>query len=200
MVLGAGLGDVGDHVGRDASFTHFHEELDARRRARMLDEALEIIAGLWSGEPFSFHGEHFTVEEVTFVPTPVQQPRIPIWIGGGYPKPGPTRRAARWDGSMLYRVPGHDLSPDDVRVLREAAGERPYDIAVGGRARDDDLEAERERLRAVAAAGATWVGRVRSSGHPRGDAGRRRPRPAADRLEPQVAGDHHFNEVRRSEP
>jgi alkanesulfonate monooxygenase SsuD/methylene tetrahydromethanopterin reductase-like flavin-dependent oxidoreductase (luciferase family) len=158
MVLGAGLGDVGDHVGRDASFTHFHEELDARRRARMLDEALEIIAGLWTGEPFSFHGEHFTVEEVTFVPTPVQQPRIPIWIGGGYPKPGPTRRAARWDGSMLYRVPGHDLSPDDVRVLREAAGERPYDITVGGRARDDDLEAERERLRAVAAAGATWSG------------------------------------------
>jgi alkanesulfonate monooxygenase SsuD/methylene tetrahydromethanopterin reductase-like flavin-dependent oxidoreductase (luciferase family) len=55
MVLGAGLGDVGDHVGRDASFTHFHEELDARRRARMLDEALEIIAGLWIGEPFSFN-------------------------------------------------------------------------------------------------------------------------------------------------
>jgi alkanesulfonate monooxygenase SsuD/methylene tetrahydromethanopterin reductase-like flavin-dependent oxidoreductase (luciferase family) len=158
MVLGAGLGDVGDHVVRDASFTHFGEELDARRRAAMLDEALEIIAGLWSGEPYSFQGEHFTVDEVSFVPPPVQRPRIPIWIGGGYPKPGPTVRAARWDGSMLYRVPGHDLTPDDVRALREAAGERPYDIAVGGRSREEDWDAERERLRAVAAAGATWSG------------------------------------------
>lgn len=158
MVLGAGLGDVGDHVGRDASFTHFGEELDAHRRARMLDEALEIIAGLWTGEPFSFDGEHFAVEEVTFVPKPVQRPRIPIWIGGGYPKPGPTRRAARWDGSMLYRVPGHDLSPDDVQALCEAAGPRPYDIAVGGRSREEDWEAERGRLRAIAAAGATWSG------------------------------------------
>lgn len=156
MVLGAGLGDVGDHVGRDASFTHFGEEADARRRARMLDEALEIVAGLWTGEPFSYRGEHFTVDEVSFVPPPVQRPRIPIWIGGGYPNPGPTRRAARWDGSLLYGVPEHDLSPEDVRAIREAAGDRPYDIVVGGRAREEDWEAERERLRAIASAGATW--------------------------------------------
>jgi alkanesulfonate monooxygenase SsuD/methylene tetrahydromethanopterin reductase-like flavin-dependent oxidoreductase (luciferase family) len=156
MVLGAGLGDVGDHVVRDASFTHFGEEDDARRRARMLDEALDVIAGLWSGEPFSYRGEHFTVEEVSFVPPPVQRPRIPIWIGGGYPNPGPTRRAARWDGSLLYGVREHDLSPDDVRAIRGAVGDRPYDIVVGGRARDEDAEAERERLREIAAAGATW--------------------------------------------
>jgi alkanesulfonate monooxygenase SsuD/methylene tetrahydromethanopterin reductase-like flavin-dependent oxidoreductase (luciferase family) len=156
MVLGAGLGDVGDHVGRDASFTHFGEEADARRRAGMLDEALEIVAGLWTGEPFSYRGEHFTVDEVSFVPAPVQRPRIPIWIGGGYPNPGPTRRAARWDGSLLYGVPEHDLSPEDVRAIREAAGDRPYDIVVGGRARQDDWEAERERLRAIGSAGATW--------------------------------------------
>jgi alkanesulfonate monooxygenase SsuD/methylene tetrahydromethanopterin reductase-like flavin-dependent oxidoreductase (luciferase family) len=156
MVLGAGLGDVGDHVGRDASFTHFGEEADARRRAGMLDEALEIVAGLWTGEPFSYRGEHFTVDEVSFVPPPVQRPRIPIWIGGGYPNPGPTRRAARWDGSLLYGVPEHDLSPEDVRAIREAASDRPYDIVVGGRARQEDWEAERERLRAIGSAGATW--------------------------------------------
>lgn len=156
MILGAGLGDVGDHVVRDASFTHFGEEADARRRARMLDEALDIVAGLWSGEPFSYRGEHFTLGEVSFVPPPVQRPRIPIWIGGGYPNPGPTRRAARWDGSLLYGAREHDLSPDDVRAIREAAGDRPYDIVVGGRARDEDSGAERERLRAIAAVGATW--------------------------------------------
>jgi alkanesulfonate monooxygenase SsuD/methylene tetrahydromethanopterin reductase-like flavin-dependent oxidoreductase (luciferase family) len=160
VVLGAGLGDVGEHVVRDGSFTHFGEELDPRRRAGMLDEALTIVAGLWSGEAFSFKGEHFTVEEVTFLPRPVQRPRIPIWIGGGYPNPGPTRRAARWDGSMLYgareRGREHDLAPDDVRALRAAAGDREYDVMVGGRARRDDWDAERERLRDLAEAGTAW--------------------------------------------
>src|SRR5829696_8449077 len=82
FVLGAGLGDTGEHVVSDASFTHFGEERDAARRAAKLDEALEVIAGLWTGEPFSFRGEHFAIEEVTFLPRPVAQPRIPIWIGG----------------------------------------------------------------------------------------------------------------------
>ena len=100
MVLGVGLGDTGEAIGADASFTRLGEEMAPRRRAQILDEALEIIAGLWTGEPFAFRGEHFVVEEVTFLPTPVQKPRIPIWVGGGYPNRGPTRRAARWDGSL----------------------------------------------------------------------------------------------------
>ena len=85
---------------------------------RMLDEALEIIAGLWTGEPFSFRGEHYTVDDVTFAPRPVQRPRIPIWVGGGFPLPGPTRRAARWDGACMYRERTHHLVADDVRALR----------------------------------------------------------------------------------
>jgi alkanesulfonate monooxygenase SsuD/methylene tetrahydromethanopterin reductase-like flavin-dependent oxidoreductase (luciferase family) len=156
VVLGAGLGDVGDHVARDASFTHFGEETDAVRRAQMLDEALEIIAGLWTGEPFSHRGEHFTIEEVTFVPAPVQEPRIPIWIGGGYPRPGPLARALRWDGSMLYPTESRELGPEDVRAIRAGAGGRRYDITVGV-LRTSDHEAERERLRLLEEAGATWT-------------------------------------------
>jgi alkanesulfonate monooxygenase SsuD/methylene tetrahydromethanopterin reductase-like flavin-dependent oxidoreductase (luciferase family) len=76
-VLGVGLGDVGEFVVADASFTHFGEELDARRRAEQLDEGLEIIAGLWTGEPFSFRGTHYTVDEVTFLPRAVSEPRAP---------------------------------------------------------------------------------------------------------------------------
>ena len=160
MILGVGLGDTGESVGADASFLRFGEERDARRRAEMLDEALEIIAGLWAGEPFSFRGRHFDVEEVTFRPRPVQEPRLPIWIGGGYPTPGPTRRAARWDGSCLYREthggPWQNMTPDDVRALRQAAGQRPYTVAVGGSGRADDWEAERAHIRSVADAGADW--------------------------------------------
>jgi alkanesulfonate monooxygenase SsuD/methylene tetrahydromethanopterin reductase-like flavin-dependent oxidoreductase (luciferase family) len=160
MILGVGLGDTGEAIGTDASFVRFDEERDPRTRGRLLDEGLEIIAGLWSGEPFSFDGDHFHVEEVTFLPPPVQRPRIPIWIGGGYPNPRPTRRAAKWDGSCLYKEthggPWENMTPDDVRALREAAGDREYTIAVGGSGRADHWEAEREHIRAVADASADW--------------------------------------------
>lgn len=36
--------------------------------------------------------EFYQVREVTLLPTPVQEPRIPIWIGEGYPLKGPMRR------------------------------------------------------------------------------------------------------------
>jgi alkanesulfonate monooxygenase SsuD/methylene tetrahydromethanopterin reductase-like flavin-dependent oxidoreductase (luciferase family) len=156
MVLGAGLGDVGDHVVRDASFTHFGESLDAATRAGMLDEALDIIAGLWTGEPFQYDGVHFRMSEVAFRPTPVQQPRIPIWIGGGHPNPGATARAARWDGSMLYRTDGGELDAADVRAIRSAPGDRPYDIMVGA-SRSTDPGVDVERLRALEVEGATWA-------------------------------------------
>ena len=151
FVLGVGLGDL-----NDPGFARVGEATEARRRAQLLDEGLEIVAGLWSGEPLSFRGEHYTVDELQLLPRPVQQPRIPIWVGGGYSNPGPTRRAARWDGSMLYREQGHDLTPDDVRRLRELVGDRPYEIALGGRDRRDDWEQERAWKRGVAEAGATW--------------------------------------------
>ncbi len=161
MILGVGLGDTGQVLqAGDASFVHFGEERDPRTRAELLDEGLEIIAGLWSGEPFSFEGKHFRIDEVTFRPRAVQQPRIPIWIGGGYPNPRPTRRAARWDGSCLYKEthggPWENMTPDDVRALRRAAGDRPYTISVGGSGRGDDWDAEREHIRAVAEASADW--------------------------------------------
>jgi hypothetical protein len=160
MVLGVGVGDVGDAILQDASFSAFGETADAPMRAEMLDEALEIIAGLWTGKPFSYRGKHFTVDEVTFLPPPVQRPRIPIWVGGGYPNRRPTERALRWDGSCLYRETHggewEDMSPDDVRALRGRAGDKPFAISVGGRDRGEDHDSERAWIASVAEAGADW--------------------------------------------
>ncbi|MDP9364041.1 MAG: LLM class flavin-dependent oxidoreductase, partial [Chloroflexota bacterium] len=111
LVLGVGLGDPAPW-----DFGFFGEEEDARVRARRLDEGLEIVAGLWSGRPVSHEGEHCRLREVTFLPTPVQRPRVPIWVGGWWPNKPPMRRAARWDGV----VPGareRALTPDEVREL-----------------------------------------------------------------------------------
>lgn len=153
MILGVGLGDTGEHVVSDASFAAFGEVSDPLVRAEMLDEGLAVIAGLLSGEPFSYSGSHYRVDRVVFQPAPVQRPRVPIWVGGGYPNRGPTRRALRWDGSCLYRVESHDMTVEDVRRLREDTAGRPYDICVGGRQRRDG---DRDWLMQIAAAGATW--------------------------------------------
>jgi len=159
-VLGVDLGDAGD-----VGFGRFAEELDPRGRAERLDEALEVLVGLWSGEPFSFRGKHFAIDEVTFLPTPVQRPRIPIWLGGGYPNRRPLERAARWDGSVMYKqgdgVNEAFMAREDVRGLKAFVEERrgpetPYEISVGGNRRRPDWDEEREHIRGVAEGGATW--------------------------------------------
>ena len=155
-VLGVGLGDTGEHVVEDVSFTAFGEERDPRKRGALLDEALEVIAGLWTGEPFSFRGEHFTVEDVTFLPRPVQEPRPPIWIGGGYPNRKPVERALRWDGACLYNAAQGPLPPEAVADLRARAGDRNWTLAVGGSPRREDWDAEREHISAIHEAGADW--------------------------------------------
>ena len=159
-ILGVGVGDP------ELSFTAFGEELELGLRAELLDEALKIVTGLWTGEPFAFSGRHFKVSEIVFQPTPVQHPRVPIWVGGLWPRRGPIRRAARWDGAMLgWKVgPGGkdvQLRPDDLRALVEEVRRHRgsldgYEFIMGGGQRPPDEDAELERLRAMAAAGATW--------------------------------------------
>ncbi len=161
LVMGVGLGGAHDEM----NFDRFGEVVDLKQRAEMLDEALEIITGLWSGEWFSYQGRHYQVGRVRFLPTPVQKPRIPIWVGGGYPNKGPLHRAARWDGSCLYKESRgkgwQDMQSEDIRQLKtyvsQIRGEGvPYDICVGGRARLADWEQDRAHIRSVADAGATW--------------------------------------------
>jgi alkanesulfonate monooxygenase SsuD/methylene tetrahydromethanopterin reductase-like flavin-dependent oxidoreductase (luciferase family) len=165
VILGVGLGDPWD-----VALANLGEQLDTRTRAAMVDEALEVLVGLWRGEPFTFQGRFSQVENLTLLPRPVQRPRIPIWIGGQYPKSGPVRRAARWDGSCLF-VPttysaagteSRDWTPEDVRTFLATvadlrpAGSGAFDMAVGGRARKDDWAAEQDLVDALAEAGATW--------------------------------------------
>jgi alkanesulfonate monooxygenase SsuD/methylene tetrahydromethanopterin reductase-like flavin-dependent oxidoreductase (luciferase family) len=161
IILGVGLGDTGEAIGSDASFLNFGEVMEIRQRAGMLDEALEVIAGLWSGEPFRFAGKYYQVKEISLLPTPVQKPRIPIWVGGGFPLKGPTQRAARWDGSCLYKHKVHYMTPEDILALKSRVESRRgslegYDIAVGGSPRRPDWEEERSYIHALAEAGATW--------------------------------------------
>jgi alkanesulfonate monooxygenase SsuD/methylene tetrahydromethanopterin reductase-like flavin-dependent oxidoreductase (luciferase family) len=161
FILGVGAGD-----GSDRGFTNFGEESDVRKRARLLDESLAIMQGLWSAQPFSYSGEFYHVKEITFLPPPVQTPRIPIWIGGRWPNGGPMSRAARFDGVNVFtkRADGTfgDLTPEEIHQVKLLMDEHhttpaPFDVVTGGPvfAAVADEQA-RAMLRAYAAAGATW--------------------------------------------
>ena len=82
----------------------------------MLDEGLDAIMLLWSGEPVSFRGRYPTIDDVIMRPAPVQDPRVPIWVGGTWPRRGPARRAARWDGSVLIVGNTWEQPPDPVVI------------------------------------------------------------------------------------
>jgi probable F420-dependent oxidoreductase len=154
LILGVGIGTPPEE------FARFGEEPDPRIRAEMLDEALEVLTGLWSGEPFSFHGRHYRVDEATLLPRPLQQPRIPIWVGGTWPRKPAFRRAARWDG-VIPGVAHGNLSLDEIRemvsfIRSQRPSGAPFDVMVGGDAPFDDPARARDLLAEYAAAGVTW--------------------------------------------
>src|SRR5919109_2878980 len=70
LTLGVGLGS--DEFGSEYSITG--EELDERKRARMLDEALGILQAAWTGVPVRHRGEHYTIDAMRFLPRPIQRP------------------------------------------------------------------------------------------------------------------------------
>lgn len=155
-VLGVGLGD---YVNKD--FKAFGEVCDPQMRAAMLDESLEIIAGLQSGCPFSYNGKHYKVAETMFTPAPIQSPRIPVWVAARWPLKRPLQRAARWDGVLPIQWNAGPITPD---VLREIAGyiarhrkvDSPFDLIKYGQTEGKDLVHDRARVQEYSAAGATW--------------------------------------------
>lgn len=120
-VLGAGLGVPAD------DFTTFGEDADPRVVAARLDEALTVVAGLWTGELFAHTGPNFSVLPVRFLPTPVQRPRPPVWVACMLPSRRSLARAARWDGVVPMKT-GPDgtafVTPVDVASIVAEIGER----------------------------------------------------------------------------
>jgi len=75
-------------------------------RGARLDEGLEILTRLWTGEPVTFVGRFHQLDGVRLAPVPVQKPHPPIWIGSwtGNRKSADrvVRYAAGWQASGLH--------------------------------------------------------------------------------------------------
>src|SRR6478735_6912646 len=119
VTLSVGLGAL------DTGFAEFGEVTDRKTRAALLDEGLDILTGLWRGQPFSYDGKHYKIKETTFYPPPppVQQPRIPIWAVGAWPRMKSMRRVLRCDGFlpavMDEQGKWRDTTPDDIRAIKQ---------------------------------------------------------------------------------
>jgi alkanesulfonate monooxygenase SsuD/methylene tetrahydromethanopterin reductase-like flavin-dependent oxidoreductase (luciferase family) len=154
--LGVGLGGpIEDEYGS------FGDTTDPVELAGRLDEALSLLPALWSGTAVSHAGPHYTVEDVTLLPPTVQQPRVPIWVAGYWPRKPPMRRAARWDGVVpLFEAHRHgDVPPLDlVAELLAYVGEQRgsldgFDVVLGGLT---SPESAADVVGPLAEAGATW--------------------------------------------
>jgi alkanesulfonate monooxygenase SsuD/methylene tetrahydromethanopterin reductase-like flavin-dependent oxidoreductase (luciferase family) len=150
LVLGVGLG-----IDFWREFSAFPTEaVDDRERALLVDDGIEIITRLWSGERVSYRGRRLSVDDACFLPRPVQEPRIPLWSAAIWPpaRHGPIRRAARCDGVMPFK-PGGPFTPSEAAQVRdlvaaERASDAPFDICLWG---------SPDRVADYEAAGVTWL-------------------------------------------
>jgi hypothetical protein len=161
IILSVGLGAL------DTGFEAFGEVTDRKTRAELLDEGLEIITGLWRGQPFTFDGKHYQVRETTFMlpAPPVQSPRIPIWVVGAWPRLRSMQRVVRWDGLLpnMLDAEGKHVTPtvEDLRTMKAWIDEHrtettPFDIVMEGSTPGDDPSTAAAIVRSWRDAGATW--------------------------------------------
>jgi len=146
LTLGVGLGS--DRFGAEYSGTG--EQVDDRLRGQMLDEALQVLAAAWSGRPVHHRGAHYTIDGLRFLPRPVQQPGVPVWVAGFPGHARPLRRAAQYDGFFPVNLEHPDQLAEITAAItglrRDTAS--PFDIAIALPPGGDPAP--------YARAGATW--------------------------------------------
>ena len=161
VILSVGLGAT------DTGFAAFGEEIDRKVRAELMDEGLDILTGLWRGQPFSYEGTHYKIRPTEFMipPSPVQQPRIPIWVVGAWNRPKSMARVLKYDGILPNPLtPEGDhrpLTTEDVRAIRAYVADNrtettPFDIVAEGTTPGDRPDEAADIVQSWAEAGATW--------------------------------------------
>jgi hypothetical protein len=158
FVLPIGLGALDD-----AAFSKVNEETDRVRRAQRTDESLNILAGLWTADPFTFEGEHFRVHDMAMLPGSHQKPRIPVWVVALWPRRRSMERALRWDGMLpsVERADGSrsDPTPQDIRDIHdeiEGKVDAAYELIVEIDTMERSIPEARSLASEYADAGTTW--------------------------------------------
>lgn len=160
VILPVGLGAI------DTGFDRVGEQVDRKIRAQLLDESLEIITRFWSGQPFQFDGTHYHVNwGVDWLYTPVQTPRIPIWVVGAWRKEKSMQRALRYDGVLVAKMQEDgsfgEVMPVDIQQVKQYVDQNrtektAFDIIIEGATPIGELGQAKAVIAPFAEAGATW--------------------------------------------
>jgi alkanesulfonate monooxygenase SsuD/methylene tetrahydromethanopterin reductase-like flavin-dependent oxidoreductase (luciferase family) len=164
VILSVGLGAA--HAG----WLAFEPDPGRRTRAELLDEGLDVLTGLWAGQPFEYEGQHYRVTPSDFMPPPqpVQRPRIPIWVVGGFPAARSMARAARYDGwlpNVVGKGAAGPATPDQIREgvrwihdfrTMEGLPTEGYDVICEGTTPAGDPDVGAGIVAPWREAGATW--------------------------------------------
>jgi hypothetical protein len=164
-ILGLGTGAVW------MGWQGFPDEVTGvRERAEMLDESIDILDLLFRREPFDFDGKHYhlkltRLDPVYYPPRPVQQPRIPLWCVGAWPRMKSMERVLKCDGLLPVKMNTagkfEDLQPADVVTMKAYVDAHrtlttPFDIVIEGSTTGLDPTQARDKVLPWVDAGATW--------------------------------------------
>jgi probable F420-dependent oxidoreductase len=85
-------------------------------RGRRTDEILDLLRTAWRDDPASFHGEHYSFDDIRFLPKPAGE--IPIWVGGGV-EAAFRRGVEKGDGFHVVGLEPAEVAPIVERLRRD---------------------------------------------------------------------------------
>ncbi len=165
FILGLGAGAVW------MGWQGFPDEVsDARQRAEMLDESIDILTLMFQRKQFDFDGRHYHVKlsllpEEYYPPRPIQHPRVPMWVPGIWPRKKSMQRALKCDGMLVEKLDRDgkplDVTPGDVCEIKSYVGANRvessnFDIVVMGKTAGMSHAQLQDKLVPLVDAGATW--------------------------------------------
>ncbi|NVM16518.1 MAG: LLM class flavin-dependent oxidoreductase [Candidatus Lokiarchaeota archaeon] len=167
ITISVGLGAI------DTGFKELGEMTDLKTRAELLDESLDIITGLWSGNMSNYKGKHYSIEKLfeseffNLHPPPklIQNPRIPIWVVGAWSYEKSMKRALSYEGIIPTIKNKHgqfeDITPEHISEIKayiqeNRSNKAPFDIIIEGKSPEVASDISKLIVKPFAEAGATW--------------------------------------------
>lgn len=165
VILGLGTGAVW------MGWQGFPDEVtDTKTRAEMLGETIDILTLLYRHKPFDYEGQHYhlkltLMEEKHYPPPPVQQPRIPLWCVGVWPRMKSMARVLKCDGLLPNKMNSEgkfeELQAEDIHAMKAYVdahrhSETPFDIVVEGKTGGLSRAQASDKMHTWIDSGATW--------------------------------------------
>jgi len=143
---------------------------EARARAEMLDETIDILTLLYQRKQFDYDGKHFRLkltlmDKMHYPPKPVQQPRIPLWVVGIWPRKKSMQRILKCDGVLVEKKNqegmGEEVTAADLHEIKAYIDANrtlttPFDIVSLGRTAGLERAQVLDQFLPRLEAGLTW--------------------------------------------